>query len=141
VLGRADQLPRPQQDALLAASGMTEVAAPDCFLIALAVLELLSEIAEHAPLLIVADGAQWLDRSSAEVLAFVTRQSQTELLKTQLFLIEVPHCRPMEDLALTEKREPWQGQSQLVSAGFQETMQPRCVQRAETAWISPCGSR
>src|SRR5215213_2125703 len=100
VLGRADQLPRPQQDALLAASGMMEVAAPDCFLIALAVLELLSEIAEHAPLLIVADGAQWLDRSSAEVLAFVIRQSQTELLKTQLFLIEVPHCRPMEDLAL-----------------------------------------
>ena len=30
-------------------------------------------------------------------------------------------------------REAWQGQSQLRSAPFQATMQPRWVQRAETA--------
>ena len=31
------------------------------------------------------------------------------------------------------KREPWQGQSQLSSAGFQWTLQPMCVQMDETA--------
>jgi DNA-binding CsgD family transcriptional regulator/tetratricopeptide (TPR) repeat protein len=78
VLGRVDRLPTPQRDALLAAFGMTEAAAPDRFLIALAVLELLSEVAERTPLLVVAEDAQWLDRSSTEVLAFVARRVEHE---------------------------------------------------------------
>jgi hypothetical protein len=49
ILGRVDRLPTPQQAALLAAFGMVEAAeAPDRFLIALAVLELLSDAAERA---------------------------------------------------------------------------------------------
>jgi hypothetical protein len=39
------------------------------------------------------------------------------------------------------KREPWQGQSQLRSAGFQVTWQPRCVQTGETRCSRPCSSR
>ena len=54
VLDHADRLPGPQQTALLGAFGMTEAAAPDRFLIALAVLELLSDAAERAPLLVAA---------------------------------------------------------------------------------------
>lgn len=38
-------------------------------------------------------------------------------------------------------RDPWQGQSQLVSAAFQATWQPRCVHRVETACSAPVGSR
>jgi predicted ATPase len=70
VLDHAHRLPSPQHTALLAAFGMTETAAaPDRFLIALVVLELLSEAAERTALLVVADDAQWLDRSSAGVWA------------------------------------------------------------------------
>jgi DNA-binding CsgD family transcriptional regulator len=78
VLGQVDRLPAPQRDALLSAFGMTEAAAPDRFLIALAVLELLSEVAERTSLLVVAEDAQWLDRSSAEVLASVARRVEHE---------------------------------------------------------------
>ena len=48
VLDHADGLPKPQRAALLAAFGMSEAAeVPDRFLIALAVLELLSDTAQR----------------------------------------------------------------------------------------------
>ena len=81
VLEQIDRLPTPQREALLAAFGMAEAAeAPDRFLIALAVLELLSDAAEHAPLLVVAEDAHWLGRSTADVLAFVARRVEHEPL-------------------------------------------------------------
>ncbi len=78
VLGEVDRLPAPQRTALLAAFGMTEEEAPDRFLIALAVLELLSEVAERVPLVVVADDAHWFDSSTAGVLAFVARRVEHE---------------------------------------------------------------
>ena len=42
---------------------------------------------------------------------------------------------------LPAKREPWQGQSQVRSAVFQLTMQPRCVQRADSSCSVPSSSR
>ena len=39
------------------------------------------------------------------------------------------HGGPLQDVASGAKREPWQGQSQLRSARFQLTWQPRWVQR------------
>jgi DNA-binding CsgD family transcriptional regulator len=78
VLDHTDRLPGPQQTALLGAFGMTEAAAPDRFLIALAVLELLSDAAERSPLLVVADDAQWLDQSTADALGFVARRVDHE---------------------------------------------------------------
>ncbi len=78
VLGEVDRLPAPQRMALLAAFGMTEEEAPDRFLIALAVLELLSEVAERVPLVVVADDAHWFDSSTAGVLAFVARRVEHE---------------------------------------------------------------
>jgi hypothetical protein len=81
VLGQAGRLPTPQQTALLAAFGMAEAAEPpDSFLIALAVLELLSGAAQGAPLLVVVEDAHWLDRSTADVLAFVARRVDHEPL-------------------------------------------------------------
>ena len=78
VLGNIDELAGPQRDALLAAFGMTEVSAPDPFLTALAALDLLSEGAAKTPVLVIAEDAQWLDRSTADVLAFVARRLEYE---------------------------------------------------------------
>jgi hypothetical protein len=79
MLAQADRLPKPQRSALLTAFGMEEAAeAPDRFLIALAVLELLSDAAQPTSLLVVIEDAHWLDRSSADVLAFVARRVEHE---------------------------------------------------------------
>lgn len=53
---------------------MTTAATPELFLIALATLELLSEAAEEVPRVILIEDAQWLDRPSSDVLAFVARR-------------------------------------------------------------------
>jgi hypothetical protein len=74
VLAQTDNLPLPQRNAIQAAFAMTDAAVPDLFLIALVALELLSEVAGYAPVVLIADDAQWLDRSSADVLAFVARR-------------------------------------------------------------------
>ena len=37
-------------------------------------------------------------------------------------------------------REPWQGQSHVESSALNATVQPRCVQMAETARRSPAAS-
>ncbi len=78
MMDRSERLPGPQRAALSVAFGLTTGAAPTRFLVGLAVLSLLSEVAGERPLLCVIDDAQWLDRASAQALAFVARRLLAE---------------------------------------------------------------
>jgi DNA-binding CsgD family transcriptional regulator/tetratricopeptide (TPR) repeat protein len=78
LLDGLERLPPPQRAVLGTAFGLTLGAPPDRFLVGLAVLSLLSDAAEEWPLVCLIDDAQWLDRSSAQVLAFVARRLQAE---------------------------------------------------------------
>src|SRR5260370_22204940 len=74
MLSRLDRLPGPQRDALGVAFGLRPGSAPDRFLVGLAVLGLLSEVAADQSLLCLADDAQWLDQATAPTPAVVARR-------------------------------------------------------------------
>lgn len=78
VRDRAGELPVTQRAALDAAFGLTHEAAPEQFRIAMAALDLLSEVASDAPLLLVVEDAHWLDAPTSDVLCFVGRRIESD---------------------------------------------------------------
>jgi DNA-binding CsgD family transcriptional regulator len=106
MLDHLERLPVPQRDALQTALGISPGSAPDRFLVALAVLSLLSDAAEERPLICVVDDEHWLDRASAQVLAFVARRLDAESVGLVLAA-----RKPSDDLA---------GLPELVLEGLRE---------------------
>jgi DNA-binding CsgD family transcriptional regulator len=106
LLDRLDRLPAPQQEALGVAFGLRAGDAPDRFLVGLAVLSLLAEVAEEQPVVCVVDDAQWLDRASAQALVFVARR----LLAESVALV----------LATREPSEELTGFPELVIEGLRD---------------------
>ena len=79
VLPAAALLPGRQERALLGALGLAaDPVAPDPLLTGVAVLTLLSDLSERSPVLVVADDAHWLDRSSLDALAFAASRLDAE---------------------------------------------------------------
>jgi DNA-binding CsgD family transcriptional regulator len=78
LLHRLDRLPRPQAAALATAFGLDTGDPPDRFLVGLAVLTLLSDVAEEEPVVCVVDDAQWFDHASAQMIGFVGRRLLAE---------------------------------------------------------------
>jgi DNA-binding CsgD family transcriptional regulator len=101
LLSYADELPGPQRDALGTAFGLAQGEPPDRFLVGLAALTLLATAAETKPVVGVVDDAQWLDRVSAQTLAFVARRLTAESIAL-VFAVREPtsmqHLAGIEDL-------------------------------------------
>jgi DNA-binding CsgD family transcriptional regulator len=108
VIDRLDALPEPQQAALRVALGLESGDASDRFLVALAALSLLAEVAAERPLLCFVDDAQWLDAASGQVLGFVARRLLAESVAI-LFAVRDP----------TDRRE-LAGLPELVLEGLDE---------------------
>jgi DNA-binding CsgD family transcriptional regulator len=89
-LDRLARLPGPQREALGTAFGLRAGPIPDPFLVGLAVLSLLSEAAEHQPLVCILDDAQWLDQASSQAFAFVARRLAAESIGL-VFAVREPH--------------------------------------------------
>ena len=78
MLDHLGRLPVPQRDALASVFGRSAGAAPDRFLVGLATLTLVAEVAEQQPLACLVDDGQWLDQASAQILGFVARRLLAE---------------------------------------------------------------
>lgn len=74
ALADVEMLVDQERRALRGAFGLADTPAPEIFRIGLATLNLLTELATTAPLLVTVEDSHWLDRPSAEVLAFVARR-------------------------------------------------------------------
>jgi DNA-binding CsgD family transcriptional regulator len=72
------RLPEPQRLALRAAFGVEMGPPPSVFLVGLAILNGLADLAEPHSLLVVVDDANSLDEPSAQALSFVARRLQAE---------------------------------------------------------------
>jgi hypothetical protein len=78
ILDRLRGLPPVQRDAARAAFGMAPAGGAEPFLIGLAALGLLSDAAEDKPLALLVEDAHWLDRPTADALAFVGRRVDSD---------------------------------------------------------------
>ena len=106
-VGELEALPAPQREALEAVLGLGPSTSTGRMLVSLAVLTLLSNDAATRPLVCLVDDAQWLDRESAEVLAFVARRAQSDPLAF-FFAVREP----------VERRLPFDGLDELAVEGL-----------------------
>ncbi len=106
MLGRRDRLPGPQADAIAVALGGMAGRPPDRFLVSLAALGLLSDLAAERPALCLIDDAQWIDQESLQALAFVARRAEADSLalvfSTRLALDELAGIPRVRVQGLTE---------------------------------------
>ena len=98
MLDGLEVLAEPQQNALRVALGLSSGDAPDRFLVAVAVLNLLAATAEKRPLLCLVDDAQWLDAASVQALGFVARRLVAEPVAMIFSLREPTTSRALDGL-------------------------------------------
>ena len=103
VRTHAAALPAVQRAALDAAFGLSLHAAPEHFRIAMAALDLLSEVATHAPVLCVVEDVQWLDRPTSEALAFIARRIESDPI-ILLAATRTGYPSVFDDAGLPERR-------------------------------------
>jgi DNA-binding CsgD family transcriptional regulator/tetratricopeptide (TPR) repeat protein len=117
-LDHLERLPQLQREALATAFGLQPGAPPDRFIVGLAVLTLLADVAEAQPLICLVDDGQWLDRASAQVLGFVARRLAAESVVMLIALREPadnPDFANLPQLTVEPLEEP-DARTVLVSA-------------------------
>src|SRR5262245_57864499 len=92
-LAAAERLAAPQRDALLRAYGLMDGPPPEAFLVGLAILNVLTNLAEEQPLVCLIDDVQWLDRGSVSGLSFVARRLSAEPIAV-IFSVRAPNDEP-----------------------------------------------
>ncbi|WP_421733169.1 AAA family ATPase [Cellulomonas sp.] len=102
LLDGLERVPAPQREALETAFGLSSGPPPDRFFVGLALLSQLSEHADAQPVVCLVDDAQWLDRSSAQVLSFVARRLHAD--SVVIVLAERDGDAPSEFEGLPELR-------------------------------------
>jgi DNA-binding CsgD family transcriptional regulator/tetratricopeptide (TPR) repeat protein len=110
VLDRIGVLPGPQAAALRGALGVADRGSQDRFLTGLAVLSLLSELAEDQPVLCLIDDAHWLDKASSDALLFAARRLEAEGVVVVLAARDGP--RPFAACGLREHHVEPLGETQ-----------------------------
>jgi DNA-binding CsgD family transcriptional regulator len=103
LLARRGDLPAPQREALESAFGMADAAAPEPFLIALGALGLLSDAAADRRLVLSVEDAHWLDRPSADALAFIGRRLESDAI-AMVAAIREGYESPLLEAGLPELR-------------------------------------
>jgi predicted ATPase len=104
ILHLADGLPPRQRAALETAFGMSDQpdgAAAELLPVGLAALELASDAATVAPVLMVIEDAQWLDESSRGALAFAARRLAADPI-VMLAAVRADHADSLADSGLPE---------------------------------------
>ena len=101
ILSEVDRLERPQAEALTAAFGLSEAEGATRFTIGAATLALLAAASEEQPLLLLVDDAHWLDRASADALAFAVRRLHVDSVAA-LFAMRPGEGRPFSGRQLPE---------------------------------------
>jgi DNA-binding CsgD family transcriptional regulator/tetratricopeptide (TPR) repeat protein len=89
LLGDVAGLPDRQRAALGTVFGLDRGEPPDRFIVGLALLGLLSAVAEEGPVVCMIDDVQWLDRASLQTVAFVARRLLAESVALVFALREV----------------------------------------------------
>lgn len=136
VRRRAADLPVVQRAALDAAFGLTREAAPEHYRIAMAALDLLSDVAADAPLLLVVDDAQWLDGPSAGVLAFVARRIASDPV------VLIAACRdgyPSALLGAGLPERPMRGLDDVTAQALLDASAPELALAARTRILQEAG--
>ncbi|WP_158846548.1 helix-turn-helix transcriptional regulator [Saccharothrix deserti] len=103
VVDRVDSLPPNQAAALRGALGLAPPDGGDYYLVGLAVLTLLADLADQGPVLCLVDDAHWLDQGSAHALLFAARRLQAEGIAL-LFAARDLHAPPFPAPGLPELR-------------------------------------
>jgi AAA ATPase domain len=130
-----DRLPGPQHEALATTFGLRAGTVPDRLFVGLATLSLLSEAAERRPLLCVIDDAQWLDRASAQALAFVARRLLAESV-VMLFAVREPirELAALPELVVEGLRDS--------DSSSHRSCPGACIRGSPTSsWPKPVGTR
>ena len=96
--GHVERLPDPQHDALKSTFGLAAGPPADRFMVALAVLTLLADVAAEEPLVCLVDDGHWLDPETQVVLGFVARRLHAERVAMVLATRDTQPLSPSGDL-------------------------------------------